>query len=222
LPLLPTGIEKFCKDIKLDPTDRKVLLLAWKVGVWVGSRFTHVRMPPGFCLFVEGEEIRGETEEQSSFRLKHFLPLPPCPPQMGAKRMGYFSREEFKSGLMSLGCSSLPQLKKALPGLEKAALAQAKPFYDFAFRFCLVEPGQKIVDVETAAQMLRLALPGGRFVDAFCEFLQVQEEYKKMNVDQWDSFYRFSAEVLPDMRNAGENPAWPVLIDNFVEWFRAR
>ena len=44
---LRAGIEAFCKDLKLDPSDRKVLLLAWR---------------------------------------------------FGAKRMGFFSREEFKSG----------------------------------------------------------------------------------------------------------------------------
>lgn len=33
------------------------------------------------------------------------------------------------------------------------------------------EPGQKIIDVDTAAQMLALVLPSGRFVPEFCAFL---------------------------------------------------
>jgi DCN1-like protein 4/5 len=82
------------------------------------------------------------------------------------------------------------------------------------------EPGQKIVDADTVAQMLPIVLPDGRFVAEFCEFLTQQQDYKKVNADQWVNFLRFSREVAADMSNAGDNPAWPVLIDNFVDWFR--
>lgn len=84
------------------------------------------------------------------------------------------------------------------------------------------DPGQKIVDIETVAQMLQIVLPDGRFVEAFCQFLTEQQDYKKINSDQWSNFLRFSREVAADMSNAGDNPAWPVLLDNFVDWFQAR
>jgi hypothetical protein len=32
LPQGAAGVEKLCSDLKVDPTDRSVLLLAWKVG----------------------------------------------------------------------------------------------------------------------------------------------------------------------------------------------
>jgi hypothetical protein len=28
--------------------------------------------------------------------------------------------------------------------------------------------------------------------------------------------------VAPDLSDYGENPAWPLLLDNFEEWFKAR
>ena len=59
------------------------------------------------------------------------------------------------------------------------------------------EKQQKIIDVEEAVQMLALALPGGPHTAPFCDFLQRQTEYKKINADQWDSFLRFSEEVHP-------------------------
>lgn len=37
--------------------------------------------------------------------------------QMGAQKMGYFSRAEFRTGLSELGASSLAQLRKVLPTL---------------------------------------------------------------------------------------------------------
>ncbi|KAL4430988.1 hypothetical protein ABPG75_006244 [Micractinium tetrahymenae] len=169
----PEGVEKLCKDLKVDPTDRLVLLLAWK---------------------------------------------------MGAQKMGYFSRAEFKAGLSELGATSVAQLRKALPTLatEVRHPHTLEQFHRFAFCFCLTEPGQKIVDTDTAAQMLGLVLPGAPFVEPFCEFLTEQKDYKKINADQWNNFLRFSREVRADLSNVDDNPAWPVLLDNFVDWQRAR
>ena len=142
---------------------------------------------------------------------------------MGAKKMGFFTREEFKQGFTELGVATLAGLKKALPGLEvRLKDPQAfHEFYGFAFSFCLTvggcgsaswrvgggtkgvgacclgapppsfphpslpphlpphsshlqDPGQKIIDVDTAAQMLQLAMPQGRFVKQFSEFLLSQ------------------------------------------------
>ena len=71
--------------------------------------------------------------------------------------------------------------------------------------------------------MLRVVLgPEARFVDAFARFLTEQTDYKKMNSDQWLNFLRFSQEVRADLSNAGDNEAWPVLLDNFTEWLRAQ
>ena len=34
------------------------------------------------------------------------------------------------------------------------------------------------------------------------------------------SFLRFSREVSPDLSNYADNPAWPLLLDNFVDWMQ--
>ena len=62
------------------------------------------------------------------------------------------------------------------------------------------EPQQKILDIETAVQMLHVVLPeGNEHLEPFSRFLKDQTEYKYMNLDQWTSFYRFSEEVAyPD------------------------
>ena len=46
------------------------------------------------------------------------------------------------------------------------------------------------------------------------------QEYKKVNRDQWNNFLRFSREVRTDLSNSGDNPAWPLLLDNFVDWYQ--
>ena len=60
------------------------------------------------------------------------------------------------------------------------------------------EPQQKILDIETAVQMLHVVLPeGNEHLEPFSRFLKEQTEYKYVNLDQWTSFYRFSEEVAP-------------------------
>lgn len=166
----PEGVERLCKDLDVDPSNRRVLILAWT---------------------------------------------------MGARRMGYFSRAEFRRGCKLLGVTTLSHLKKSLPKLDLLVQPpqQFSSFYNFAFQYCLTEPGQKIIDVNTAIEMLKLVYPGGPFVSEFSSYLEEQQDYKKINLDQWSNFLRFSQEVKADMSNAGDNPAWPLLLDNFVEWY---
>ena len=61
---------------------------------------------------------------------------------------------------------------------------------------CAQEPRQKILDVETAVQMLHIAMPPSEpHLRPFCEFLEAQSEYRAINLDQWTGFLRFTEEV---------------------------
>ena len=57
------------------------------------------------------------------------------------------------------------------------------------------EPAQKIIDTETAAQMLNIVLAGNPHVAPFMRFLLEQMDYKTVNMDQWTGFLRFTQEV---------------------------
>lgn len=137
--------------------------------------------------------------------------------------MGFFSRQEFKEGWTAMNTTTVAQAKKALPNLVKEvdqSHYSQQSLHSFAFSFCLTEPGQKIIDVDTAAAMLKLTIPHGTFTQDLGEFLVDQDGYKKINVDQWNQFYRFSKEVMEDFSNYDDDSAWPLLLDNFVEWKR--
>lgn len=43
---------------------------------------------------------------------------------------------------------------------------------------------------------------------------------RSLQADQWNSFYDFSLAIDEDFTQYDENAAWPVLIDDFVEWSR--
>lgn len=167
------GIEKLCKQLKLDPSDVRVLMLAFK---------------------------------------------------MNAQRMGYFSLEEWRRGLMALHADTVDKLKKSLPKLE-AEVQQVhifRDFYKYAFQFCCTEERQKTVDVETCVAMLSVVLPDCPHLTAFQTFLKEQQDYKRLTLDQWQGFLRFCEETLPDMSNFDESQAWPLLMDNFVDWAKGQ
>ncbi|KAK9814982.1 hypothetical protein WJX73_003863 [Symbiochloris irregularis] len=168
----PEGITKLCQDLGLDPANRKVLVLAWK---------------------------------------------------LRAQRQGFFTREEFCRGMMDLGASDPQHLRRVLDSLEQGVISsssQFQPFCVYAFKFCLTEPAQRIIDLETAAQMLSIAMAGCPHVEPFTQFLMQQADYKTVNMDQWTGFLRFSQDVKPDCSNFDEAQAWPLLLDNYVEWRR--
>lgn len=142
--------------------------------------------------------------------------------KLQAARQGYFSLEEWRKGLRAMRVDSIDKLKKALPALQQEVgnPYHFKDFYTFSFKYCLTEPRQKTLDLETACQMLELVLGSRPHVNTFLQFLQEQTEYKAMNLDQWSAFLRFCDEIKSDLSNYDESQAWPLLLDNYVEWAR--
>ncbi len=177
------GVEKLCKDLKVDPTDRLVLLLAWKVGSQLPAKVTESQKSwqcaggvshccsdrcsavavqnQGLLLWSRHAQGQGSP---ASWRICTCAPCPapsiqfpagraavfsaprlclaslsPVALQMGAQKMGYFSRAEFSTGLSELGATSVAQLRKVLPSLasEVRHAHALEQFHRFAFRFCL-------------------------------------------------------------------------------------
>ncbi|KAF7136393.1 hypothetical protein RHSIM_Rhsim08G0208000 [Rhododendron simsii] len=147
--------------------------------------------------------------------------------KMRAEKQAYFTWEEWRRGLKALRVDTITKLKKALPGLEKEVKSPPNfaDFYSYAFRYCLTEEKQKSIDIESICQLLDLVL-GSQFraqVDYFIEYLRIQNDYKVINMDQWMGFYRFCNEIsFPDFCNYDDELAWPLVLDNFVEWMRAK
>lgn len=142
--------------------------------------------------------------------------------KLQAGRQGFFTLEEWRKGLKALRVDTIEKLRKVLSGLQSEITNPDafRDFYTFSFQYCLTEPRQKTLDVETACQMLELVLGGQPHLSSFTKFLQEQKEYKVLTLDQWTSYLRFCEEINPDLSNYDENQAWPLLLDNYVEWAR--
>ncbi|XP_028754021.1 DCN1-like protein 5 isoform X2 [Neltuma alba] len=119
--------------------------------------------------------------------------------KMKSEKQGYFSKDEWRRGLKCLGVDTLPKLKKAVLGLDKEVMKSGyfEDFYNFAFQYCLTEDMQRSVDIETICELLNIVL-GPQFptqVNLLVEYLQIQSDYRAVNLDQWSSFYRFFKEI---------------------------
>ncbi|KAJ8256781.1 hypothetical protein COCON_G00189330 [Conger conger] len=143
--------------------------------------------------------------------------------KLEAPNMGFFTKEEWLKGMTSLQCDCTERLQGKLDYLRSQLndAAAFKNIYRYAFDFAR-DKDQRSLDMDTAKSMLALIL--GRtwpLFPVFHQFLE-QSKYKVMNKDQWYNVLEFSRTVHVDLSNYDEDGAWPVLLDEFVEWQKAR
>ncbi|XP_003391541.2 PREDICTED: DCN1-like protein 1 [Amphimedon queenslandica] len=120
-----------------------------------------------------------------------------------------------------LGCDSIDKLRKRCETIDREIQdsQQFKDFYQFTFNFAK-NPGQKGLDLEMAIAYWNFIFTGRfKFLDLWCEFLK--SHYKRaIPKDTWNLLLEFSNTIDDTMSNYDEDGAWPVLIDEFVEYAR--
>jgi hypothetical protein len=134
---------------------------------------------------------------------------------------------------------------EVLPGLDTGFMdvAEFRDFYKFCFQFNRVGT-HRTLDKDLVVALLPMVLKGRlpnstttssttaadklsnpNRLDMFLEFLEKGDEkqlYSRITLDQWTSFLDFCLEV-PNLENYDESTsAWPVLIDEYVEYVEAK
>ena len=59
-------------------------------------------------------------------------------------------------------------------------------------------------------------------LETFCEFVEKNDEYTKITLDQWKSFLDFCYECEDLSAYDESSSAWPVLIDEYVEYMEEK
>jgi DCN1-like protein 1/2 len=96
-----------------------------------------------------------------------------------------------------------------------------KDLYQFTFNYAK-SPLQKSLDLDLAIAYWNILLRNCfKFLDHWVHFLQ--ETHKRaITRDTWNLLLDFSLMIDDNLSNYDEEGAWPVLIDEFVEYMRKR
>ncbi|XP_059489408.1 DCN1-like protein 5 isoform X2 [Neocloeon triangulifer] len=139
--------------------------------------------------------------------------------KMRAKQMGYFTQEEWLLGMTELNCDSIGKLCYKIDFLRNLLKDSNtfKSIYRYAFEFAK-DKDQRSMEIETAKAMLQLLLANQwSLFPQFQQFLD-ESKYKVINKDQWANILEFTRFIHDDLSNYDFDGAWPVLLDEFVEW----
>eukprot|EP01114_Cavostelium_apophysatum_P009562 TRINITY_DN2272_c0_g1_i1.p1 TRINITY_DN2272_c0_g1~~TRINITY_DN2272_c0_g1_i1.p1 ORF type:complete len:253 (-),score=59.28 TRINITY_DN2272_c0_g1_i1:36-794(-) len=141
-----------------------------------------------------------------------------------AQTLGEYSKQEFIEGLTNMRCDSIQKLKERIPSL-RAELSDDRTFrefYHFLFEYGKPTPQSKILDIDVASELWRMVLKEKfRHLELWLTYLQ-EQSVKAISRDTWNLVLEFGKQVNSDMSNYDSEGAWPVLIDEFVEYARAK
>lgn len=140
-----------------------------------------------------------------------------------AAEMGVFRRREFICGCAALEVDNIADLRGKMPELRDNVISGKSLPEVYAYTFGVaLEPPCKLLPLEEAAQYWALLLPNWPLREDFCEWALRHMKGKSINRDLWMMILKLATEVPADLSTFNENPAWPVVLDDFVEYYRAQ
>lgn len=143
-----------------------------------------------------------------------------------SSEMGLFQKDEFINGFSKSGCSDKKDIKKQISQVCRSLNdeSQFKAFYKWVFHHVKEDDKKKTIPTELAAQLWQIVLQKqSNKMPLFQDWLKFCDEKKDKDMkvvsrDVWEQIYDFLKETqtVDDFDDSGS--AWPVAVDEFVEW----
>lgn len=135
---------------------------------------------------------------------------------------GVITKDEFVTGFRAMGAETTAALQKKVAAVVADTLKRPAfdAFYKWAYKFNC-EPGQKTLKLDTAIALTAMLLPAStyRLSPEWLAFLRSQS--KTVSRDTWEMILEFFRTIKADLSNYdGASSAWPVQIDEFVDFLR--
>jgi hypothetical protein len=132
------------------------------------------------------------------------------------------SKEEWMTACHRMNISQLQEFQSLLPTLDIGFMEEDdfKDFYKYCFQFNR-QGTHRTLNKDLVVDLLQLVLKGRipqDRLDTFCTFLKKSESYSRITLDQWTSFLDFCNDVEDLSQYDQDTSAWPVLIDEYVEY----
>ncbi|KAK7273394.1 hypothetical protein RIF29_14443 [Crotalaria pallida] len=125
---------------------------------------------------------------------------------------------KFVESRVRTGATIFEELSMLMSRVDLMAdISEFSRFYDFVFFMCR-ENGQKNISVSKALTAWKLVLTG-RFplLHQWCDFVEKNQRYN-ISEDTWLQVLAFSRYTRDNLEGYDREGAWPVLIDDFVEY----
>lgn len=143
--------------------------------------------------------------------------------------MGIYEKAEFVKGFVDSGCSTKKEIKNVIQNRIKAVGTnnkEYKKFYKWLFVHVKEEEKKKTIPTELAIQLWTLVFSSKQssmpLLAKWIEFCgeQQDKDLRVISRDVWEQIYDFLVETqrIEDYDDAGG--AWPVAVDEFVEWIQ--
>jgi DCN1-like protein 1/2 len=145
-----------------------------------------------------------------------------------SSQMGLYQKEEFIKGFTGGGCSSIADIKNIIQQQIKTITSDNtifKEFYKWLFIHCKEDEKKKTVPTDLALQLWKIVLLPKKqqfpLLEEWLKFVESNKEkdLKSISKDVWEQLPDFLEEVKK-IGDHNQDAAWPVAIDEFIEYLK--
>jgi DCN1-like protein 4/5 len=210
----PEGYTRLCSDAGIDLEGALPLVLSWQFAAKEMASISRSEWEAGTAgLRVSSlSTLHMALQELADLLLTDNPPITTPPPAPASN----------KGGVRKKGNGDEPYDRSRYRSAAANRKAAFSELYGYCFNLAKPE-GSRNIDMEVAGPFWTVLL-GRKYpiIADIVEFVNERETYNRVNKDLWTMVLEFCQTVNPSLDNYEADGAWPTMIDEFVEWKKAK